>query len=314
MNLRDLEYLVALAEEGNFSRAAVRAGVSQPTLSTQVRKLEAELGVALLERTPGGILFTRAGKQVVARARHVMSDLDEIRVLAQQAADPRATVLTLGMFPTLGPYLLPHMMPEMARDMPDVTVQIVEEKSETLLRQLVAGHIDAITLATQPGNTMPAGETQITAGLNSAELFTEEFILAAPTGHPLAANNGPLRLRDLAGYDVLLLDDGHCLRDHTWSLCQQAGARQTNFRATSLESLRYMVAGGVGVTLLPRLAVTPPVAPVDGLAFREFTPPAPARTINLVWRATSPLAPLIETIAATLQRAYTNATSSNQAA
>lgn len=294
MKLRDLEYLVALAEEGNFSRAAVRAGVSQPTLSTQIKKLETELGVPLVERTPAGLLFTEAGRQVLARARHVMSDLAEIRMLAQQAADPASATLTLGMFPTLGPYLLPRLMPHLAERLPELKVRLVEDKSEALLAQLLAGEIDAVTLAEPPAAD----------GLAAEHLFREEFLLAAPRGHALVEGElEPLRLSALRDVDVLLLDDGHCLRDHALSLCQSVGARQANFRATSLESLRYMVAGGAGVTLMPRLAVTPPVAAVDTLALREFAAPAPYRDISLIWRETSALAPLMGELAAALREA-----------
>lgn len=294
MKLRDLEYLVALAEEGNFSRAAVRAGVSQPTLSTQIKKLETELGVPLVERTPAGLLFTEAGRQVLARARHVMSDLAEIRMLAQQAADPASATLTLGMFPTLGPYLLPRLMPRLAERLPELKVRLVEDKSEALLAQLLAGEIDALTLAEPPAAD----------GLAAEHLFREEFLLAAPRGHALVEGElEPLRLSALRDVDVLLLDDGHCLRDHALSLCQSVGARQANFRATSLESLRYMVAGGAGVTLMPRLAVTPPVAAVDTLELREFAAPAPYRDISLIWRETSALAPLMGELAAALREA-----------
>lgn len=294
MKLRDLEYLVALAEEGNFSRAAVRAGVSQPTLSTQIKKLETELGVPLVERTPAGLLFTEAGRQVLARARHVMSDLAEIRMLAQQAADPASATLTLGMFPTLGPYLLPRLMPHLAERLPELKVRLVEDKSEALLAQLLAGEIDAVTLAEPPAAD----------GLAAEHLFREEFLLAAPRGHALVEGElEPLRLSALRDVDVLLLDDGHCLRDHALSLCQSVGARQANFRATSLESLRYMVAGGAGVTLMPRLAVTPPVAAVDTLVLREFAAPAPYRDISLIWRETSALAPLMGELAAALREA-----------
>ncbi|SEA48869.1 LysR family transcriptional regulator, hydrogen peroxide-inducible genes activator [Bowdeniella nasicola] len=294
MKLRDLEYLVALAEEGNFSRAAVRAGVSQPTLSTQIKKLETELGVPLVERTPAGLLFTEAGRQVLARARHVMSDLAEIRMLAQQAADPASATLTLGMFPTLGPYLLPRLMPHLAERLPELKVRLVEDKSEALLAQLLAGEIDAVTLAEPPAAD----------GLAAEDLFREEFLLAAPRGHALVEGElEPLRLSALRDVDVLLLDDGHCLRDHALSLCQSVGARQANFRATSLESLRYMVAGGAGVTLMPRLAVTPPVAAVDTLELREFAAPAPYRDISLIWRETSALAPLMGELAAALREA-----------
>ncbi|MDO5700999.1 MAG: LysR substrate-binding domain-containing protein [Bowdeniella nasicola] len=293
MNLRDFEYLVALHEEGNFSRAAARAGVAQPTLSTQVRKLEAELGVALVERAPAGVIFTAAGREVLARARHVLNDVAEIRTLARRAADPSSATLTVGLFPTLGPYLLPHLVEQVRTKLSGVQLRLVEEKSEVLISRLLEGDLDAITLAEDPA----------VDGVRSTPLFREEFVLAAPSGHPLTKASAPLHLADLAGHEVLLLDDGHCLRDQTLDLCQRVGARQANFRATSLEALRYMVAAGAGVTLLPRLATRAPVTQPGGLVLREFDAPRPHRDISLVWRRTAPLAPLMDTLAQAMRAA-----------
>lgn len=288
MNLRDLEYLVAVADHRQFSRAAAACYVSQPTLSTQLRKLERELGTPLLERTSGGVLLTAAGEAIVGRARVVLAQVDEIRALAGRAADPRAGVLSLGMFPTLGPYLLPHVMPALRRAMPQLRVQLVEEKSAALLEGLRQGRLDAVLLA------LPFADE----GLSVEPLFREEFVLAVPADHPVPE---PAPASALAGSEVLLLDEGHCLRDQALAVCSRVGADESGFRATSLETLRHMVAAGAGTTLLPRLAVAGPVAEPEGLRLVEMTEPRPFRDVALAWRPTSPVADLMPALAAVLR-------------
>lgn len=298
MNLRDLEYLLALAAAGNFSRAAAKVGVSQPTLSTQLKKLEEELGAPLLERTPNGVLFTAAGQAVLARARRIAAEADAIRQEAKQAADPRSATITLGLFPTFGPYILPHLLTPLRQALPQAKLRFVEEKSAELLRQLRAGTLDAIVLA-----ELPVDDT-----LSYQRLVREDFVLAAPHSHPLASSAAPLHLADLANHELLLLDEGHCLRDQALDLCHQAQARQASFRATSLEALRYMVAAGAGVTLLPRLAILPPARLPEGMVVREFADPKPARTSYLVWRPTSVVAGVIDELADAICRAVQEAT------
>lgn len=286
MNLRDLEYLVALSEHRHFGRAAAACYVSQPTLSTQIKKLEAELGAPLIERGTRGVLFTMAGESVLARAKTVLAGAEEIRAIARSATDPRSGTLRLGVFPTLGPYLLPHAVPLLKAELPDLRLLLVEEKTSDLVGMLRAGTLDAAVLA------MPVDDA-----FDHAPLFREEFVLAAPAGHELgggadgasgssgATAGGPVTSEALRGRDVLLLADGHCLRDQALEVCALAGAAERDgFRATSLETLRHMVAGGVGITLLPHLAVTPPVPPSDGVVLRRFADPAPYRDIALVWR------------------------------
>lgn len=278
MNLRDLRYLVAVADHRHFGRAAEACFVSQPTLSTQIKKLEEELGVELVERNPRRIMLTAVGEQVVERAREVLREADGITEIARRAADPAGGTLRLGIFPTLGPYLLPHVVPEVRRRFPNLELLLVEEKTEDILEQLRTGGLDAAILA------LPVPDEQ----LHEEVLFEEAFVLAVPADHHLADRDGPVHAGVLAGESVLLLDEGHCLREQALSVCSMAGAdERSGFRATSLETLRQMVAAGVGVTLLPQLAVSPPVPTSRDVVLLPFSPPVPTRRIGMLWRRTS---------------------------
>ncbi len=277
MNLRDLRYLVALAEHKHFGRAAEAAFVSQPTLSTQIMKLEDELGVALVERTPRKVLLTEVGREIVQRARDVLNEVEQIRVIARRTLDPESGTLRLGIFPTLGPYLLPHVVPLIRERFPRLELLLVEEKTEVILRQLREGRLDAGILA------LPVHDQQ----LHVEKLFDEPFVLAVPEGNPLAKHRS-IKLDDLADQNLLLLEDGHCLRDQALEVCQLAGAgEKSGFRATSLETLRQMVAANVGITLLPILAVKPPVAQVDHVRLIQFRGRPPSRHIAMLWRKSS---------------------------
>lgn len=291
MNLRSLEYLVALADHRHFGRAAESVFVSQPTLSSQIKKLEQELGVELVERRARGALLTEAGERIVARARILLAEAENIRAIARLSTDPESGSLRLGVFPTLGPYLLPHVIPVVRERFPRLELLLVEEKSEVLLSQLRDGRIDAALLATP--NVAP--------GLHEEPLFDEEFLLAVPARHRLA-EAGEVPTSALAGECVLLLDEGHCLRDQALSVCQMAGAgERLGFRATSLETLRQMVASGTGVTLLPRLAVSPPVPESPDIALVTLADPSPSRRIALYWRTSSAYADFLTELAALLR-------------
>lgn len=288
MNLRELGYLVALAEHRHFGRAAEACFVSQPTLSMQIRKLEEELGVTLVERTPRRVALTAAGERVVERARVILRETDNIRGIARHAQDPEAGTLRVGLFPTLSPYLLPHIVPALHERFPQVELLLVEEKSDVLLQRVRDGQLDTAFLA------LPTHGHQ----LHQEPLFDEEFVLAVPTGDPLARSDGPVRPSVLAGQNLLLLEEGHCLRDQALDVCSISGAAErTGFRATSLETLRQMVAAGVGLTLLPELAVTSPAPTPDGVALVRFEQPAPHRTVALFWRPSSVYADLLATVA-----------------
>ncbi len=278
MNLRDLEYLVAVADHRHFGRAAEACHVSQPTLSVQIRKLERELGVELVERAPRHVTLTDVGEEVVERAREVLREVDTVREVARRARDPEAGSLRVGIFPTLAPYLLPHVVPEVHARFPSLELLLVEEKTEEVLRRLRTGHLDVGVLA------LPIHDDQ----LHEEPLFEEDFLLAVPVDHPLAEIEEPAPPSVLAGESVLLLEDGHCLRDQALSVCRLSGAAErSGFRATSLETLRQMVAAGVGMTLLPQLAVMPPVPPSDDIRLIRFAEPVPRRRIAMFWRRSS---------------------------
>jgi LysR family hydrogen peroxide-inducible transcriptional activator len=288
MNLRDLQYLVALAEYRHFGRAAEASFVSQPTLSTQIRKLEDELGVALVERTPRKVLLTETGSEIARRARGVLSQVDEIKSIAQRTRDPESGTIRLGIFPTLGPYLLPHVIPHLRARFPRLELLLREEKTEQVLHMLREGTLDAGILA------LPVHDDS----LHVEFLFEEPFVLAVPSGHALAGR-GRLRMDDLSDQNLLLLEDGHCLRDQALEVCHLAGAgEKTGFRATSLETLRQMVSANVGITLLPALAVQPPVAQSPDVDLIAFEAPAPSRRIAMLWRKSSAMTPFFEALAA----------------
>jgi LysR family hydrogen peroxide-inducible transcriptional activator len=292
MNLRDLRYLVALADVLHFGKAAEACHVSQPTLSTQVKKLEDELGVALVERAPRHVMLTPAGRDIATRARRVLAEVDQMRETARRTSDPEAGSVRLGLFPTLGPYLLPHVVPRIRARFPRLELLLVEEKTEAVLNMLRDGKLDAAVLA------MPLHEDW----LETQFLFEEPFLLAVPDGHPLAALRGDLRLSQLGDQHLLLLEEGHCLRDQALEVCHMAGAgEKEGFRATSLETLRQMVAAGVGVTLLPMLAVKPPVSPSENIRLLAFNDPPPSRRLAMVWRRTSAMGDFLHQLAGVLR-------------
>ncbi|WP_158755727.1 LysR substrate-binding domain-containing protein [Dyella sp. S184] len=278
MNLRDLQYLVALAEHRHFGHAADACFVSQPTLSTQIKKLEDELGVPLVERTPRKVLLTEVGRDIAIRARDVLNEIEQIRGVARRTLDPESGTVRLGIFPTLGPYLLPHVLPLVRTAFPRLELLLVEEKTEAVLRMLREGKLDAGILA------LPLHEDS----LHSEFLFEEPFLLAVSGEHPLAHKQSQLKLADLSNQNLLLLEDGHCLRDQALEVCHMVGAGEhSGFRATSLETLRQMVAANVGITLLPVTAVKPPVAPLENLHLIEFKGRPPSRHVAMVWRKSS---------------------------
>jgi LysR family hydrogen peroxide-inducible transcriptional activator len=292
MNLRELEYLVALGEHRHFGRAAEACFVSQPTLSMQVKKLEQELGVELVERSPGRVMLTDAGERVAERARAMLHEADDIRGIARQAQDPESGSVRLALIPTLAPYLLPHVVPQLHERFPRLELLLVEEKTDDLLERLHDGRLDAGVLALP----VDAGH------LHCEVLFREAFVLAVPRGHRLAGLTEPVSPGVLAGEPVLLLEEGHCLRDQALDVCRLAGApERSGFRATSLETLRQMVASGVGITLLPELAVQPPVPASDDVKLLHFAEPVPSRDIAVLWRPTSVYGELLPKLAEVLR-------------
>jgi LysR family hydrogen peroxide-inducible transcriptional activator len=286
MNLKDLKYLVALADTGHFGKAAERTFVSQPTLSAQLKKLEAYLGVKLVERQPKNVQLTEVGKQIVVRARRMLDEGDEIIALARSNTDPFAGKLKVALIPTIGPYLLPRVMQKIRKAVPHLGLMLYEYQTEALLKRLRDGEIDLGIMA------LPVPQD----GLESRALYEEAFTVALPTHHPLAAK-ATIRVQDLKGQTLLLLEDGHCLRDQALEVCSRVDVREAeDFRATSLETLRQMVVAGLGVTLLPELAVESPFGSQRGLTIRQFSKPVPSRNVGAVWRKSSTRAAAIAAV------------------
>src|ERR1700722_977919 len=295
MNLKDLKYLVALADTGHFGRAAQRTFVSQPTLSAQLKKLEEDLGVKLVERHPKNVQLTEVGKQIVARARHMLSEGDEILALARNNTDPLSGKLKVALIPTIGPYLLPRVMQKLRKALPQLGLMLYEYQTEDLLKRLKEGEIDLGILA------LPI----VQDGLECRRLYREEFTVALPSDNPLAQKPS-IKVSDLKGQTLLLLEDGHCLRDQALEVCSRIDVREAeDFRATSLETLRHMVVAGLGVTLMPELAVESPFGSQRGLVIRQFTKPAPARTVGAVWRKSTTRGAAIDAVCEILAGAMT---------
>jgi LysR family hydrogen peroxide-inducible transcriptional activator len=273
MNLRTLGYLVALAEHLHFSKAAEACFVSQPTLSMQIKKLEDELGVLLLERTNKSVLLTETGLAVAARAKMIRQQIAEIHDIAKLAQDPYGGELKLGIIPTVAPYLLPQIMPALLNTFPNLKLYLVEEQTAVLVEQIREGNLDAAILA------LPIE----VAGLEMNSLFAEEFQLALPKSHSLAKRKA-IKQTDLKNKTLLLLDEGHCLRDQALAICQLSHAKESkSFQATSLETLRQLVASGMGMTLMPKLACFPNRA----ISYVAFSHPKPIRTIGLLHRTST---------------------------
>ena len=293
MNLRDLRYLVALADERHFGKAAERCYVSQPTLSAQIRKLEEYLGVPLVERQPKRVSITPAGAKIVERARRVLQEADAIVELAKTDRDPLGGALKVALIPTVGPYLLPHIVRRLKRALPRLKLLLYEYQTAPLLEKLRDGEIDMGILA------LPVALD----GLEATELYDEPFMLAVASDHPLAERER-VTAQDLHGEPLLLLEDGHCLRDQALEVCSRVGAQESqDYRATSLETLRQMVAAGHGITLLPELAAASPVGAARGLRIKPFVKPAPARTIGAAWRKSTTRGPAVEAIANAIRAA-----------
>lgn len=289
MNLRDLRYLVAVAELRHFGKAAEACFVSQPTLSTQLKKLEEFLGVQLIERNNKQVMLTAVGAKVVERARRVLHEVDDLVELCRASHDPLAGEIRLGFIPTVAPYLLPHLVPHLRQQLPRLRPLLYEDQTARLVERLRRGEIDAALMA------IPVDAPE----LRYQEVFAEPFMLALPSDHPLG-QKPRLVLDDLRDQRVLLLDEGHCLRDQALDICNKVGVRQQDeFRATSLETLRQMVASGAGVTFLPALAAAANAAvPNSGaIRLRTFDAPQPARRMALYWRKASAREQSVEAIA-----------------
>jgi LysR family hydrogen peroxide-inducible transcriptional activator len=293
-SLRQLQYAVAVADTRSFRRAAEQCGVSQPSLSAQLAQLEGALGVRLFERDRRRVLLTSAGEALIERARRVLVDADDLVEAARRLGDPLAGTLAVGVIPTVSPYLLPAASSAIRRAHPRLTVRWLEDKTENLARALHAGNLDAALLAL---------EADLGGPLQREVIGRDPFVLAMPRSHPLAKGARPARLGDLRGAHLLLLDDGHCLRDQALAVCAGARTEELAFRATSLPTLAQMVSAGAGITLLPRMAVATESRRAD-LAVRPLADERAFRTLALVWRPTSPAAPALRQLAATIRGSF----------
>lgn len=287
MTLQELRYLVALAETKHFGQAAERCHVSQSTLSTQLKKLEDYLGITLFDRSLKRIHPTPIGREIVESARVILSEADRIRELSKYGQDPMELTLHVGIIPTLGPYYLPHVLSAARKLYPKLKLLLHEITTAPLLAQLHEGKLAAGLLA------LPIDEE----GLIVAPLFIEPFVAAVPGSHPLA-KKAKISLGALGQENLLLLEEGHCLREQALAVCGSHRNKNEEVRATSLETLRQMVGLGAGVTLLPALAGASGIKmPHDGIAIRQLSKPGAGRTIALVWRKRTPYFQTLKNVA-----------------
>jgi LysR family hydrogen peroxide-inducible transcriptional activator len=277
MNIRELDYLIAIDEERHFHRAAERCFVSQPTLSGQLKKLEQELGVLLVERNNRQVSMTEAGRTVVRHARTVLAEVSAIKDAANYFHDPMVGDVRVGIIPTIAPYLLPIIMPQLNKHFAKLKIWLYEYQTHVLLEKLEKAELDFLILALPVENH----------GFTVLDLFREPFRLAVKNDHNLAKKK-QVNLGDLANQELLLLEEGHCLRGHVLDVCLLAGLKeQGQYHATSLETLRHMVGEGVGMTLIPELAVPARITKADEIRYIEFSDPKPNRRIGMLYRKNS---------------------------
>ncbi len=276
MNLKDLRYLVAVSEYQHFGKAAEFCYVSQPTLSGQIKKLEDSLGVKLIERTNKNVFITPLGKEIVEKAKQLLNQADELTAYAKASRDPLAGSLRIGTIPTIAPYLLPVIIPEIKKCMPDLKPLLFEDQTHRIVKKMNDGELDMLILA------VPVE----TGKLEVENLFHEPFYLAAPADHDLA-NKDNVSLNDIHDETILLLEEGHCLRDHALEFCNISQSDdELAFRATSLETLRQMVASKAGITLLPALSVTNKAVSFNSelISYKEFNDSKIGRDIAVIYR------------------------------
>jgi LysR family hydrogen peroxide-inducible transcriptional activator len=274
LTLRDLEYLVAVADRRHFGKAADACHVSQPALSAQIRKIEDFLGVQLFERSNRSVVITPIGEQVSRQARVVLEEAGKIAVLVQETSEPLSGALRLGAIATLGPYLMPHLLSPLRKQFPKLELLMKEGLTDELIEDLRNGALDAVL----------AAPTFDTDGLKVIRLFEEPFLVAAPKTHAFASRSS-VRAKDLNSEDMVLLEDGHCLRNQTVEVCPtNRRGKFREFQATSLETLRHLVASGFGYSLMPRLAVDSNDRLKNLITYRPFEGKPVGRTIVLVCR------------------------------
>jgi LysR family hydrogen peroxide-inducible transcriptional activator len=293
--LRQLQYFVAVAEAGSFRVAAERCFVAQPSLSAQLAALESAFGTKLFERGARRAKLTRPGQDLLQRARALLLGAEDLREAARAFADPLRGTLRLGVIPTISPYLLPVAAPALRAAFPALALRWDEARTPELVAKLAAGELDGALLAREA----ELGE------LETAPIAEDRFLLATHPDDALGRGRGPLAPSALRGRPLLLLDDGHCLRDQALAFCTRSRAQpmELDYRATSLPTLVQMVAAGAGATLLPELAVATETQHAE-LKLRRFEAPEPKRTLVLAWRRHSPFGPALRAVAEVLARAY----------
>jgi len=277
--LKQLRYLCAVAQSLHFGKAAKACFVTQSTLSAGINELEQALGASLLERSNKQVLITDIGQKIIARSQHILSDIEALKEDAVRAQTPLSNPVRIGIIPTIAPFILPRVLPTLHQDFPDLQLLIREDLSENLANLLLQGELDVLLLALP----YPVNNT------TSYPLFNDPFVLAYPTGHPLGEVR-QLRTRGLQGQDILLLENGHCLRDHALEACKlQSSQLSLAFEATSLHTIVPMVANGVGVSLLPEMAINEGIlSGTKNVSTKEFSESGVWREIGLLWRAKSP--------------------------
>ncbi len=293
-SIRQLEYFVAVAKHLNFREAAASCHVTQPALSTQLQQLEALLGVQLFERDTRRVVATAAGVSLAKEAHTILDATDRLLDMARASGKPLTGRLRLGAIPTVAPYLLPLVIQAVRKAFPELVLLLTEDQTDRLVAQLHGGDLDVLLLALDVD----------LLGATEKQLFGDPFVLACPKDHPLATKE-VLSEPDLDGQTVLLLEDGHCLRTHALPICKASGmVEYADFRATSLGTLLQMVSSGIGITLIPEMAIGQEQQRNPDVVFRPFDEGGPSRRIGLAWRKSSARSDEFESLGEMIQKAF----------
>jgi LysR family hydrogen peroxide-inducible transcriptional activator len=291
--LRQLQYVVAVADELSFRRAATRCHVSQPSLSGQLALVEDALGVRMFERTRKRVIVTAVGRELVERARHVLRGADELQQAARRAGDPFSGTVRLGILPTISPYLLPSVTSPLRRAFAHLRVEWIEDRTEALARGLEDGRLDGAIVALESD----------VSSFEQHALADDPFFLVTRREHPLATKTTPVTAAELRDQELLLLEDGHCFRDQTLEVCNRSRAAESEFRATSLLTLVQVVAGSGGATLLPALALDAEARRAR-LSVRPLAVKGGHRTIGMIWRKGAAMERVLRKLEETIREAY----------
>lgn len=292
MTLTEMRYIVALARERHFGKAAEACHVSQPTLSVALKKVEGQLGAALFERTASDVRITALGERIVAQARRVLDEAVKLEEIAQSTGDPMSGQLRVGIIYTIAPYLLPQMIPALSREAPKMPLFLKEDFTGNLIPALKAGELDVIVIA------LPFAEP----GLVAQPVYEEPFRIVVPADHPWAAREAVIG-DELDGQNLLLLGQGNCFRDQVLESCprlSEPDALEHSLEGSSLETIRYMVASGAGVAVMPSTAADPLIDRERMVRVLPFAGRQPKRTVGLVWRVTFPRPQAIDAVRAAL--------------